>query len=378
MKKITPTIVLLYYDFPQVFIGKDIVDLSYICMVTDENEFGPSYICTPISKSRIEQIQTSNIDLLDVYSNPEIDEFFECSSSQDGTALHLQSLSFSICPEEYLPEQGVLFDGYDEVASKALELNSTVAYASLSVAESESSPRIRTAKLSEFLILYQNAIKYLTKLTAKENKISIGKGTTPFSTDVFGFSYGSFTVQLQSSYSGDLLGDNALLAGAFKKLNEMMLLTEDAEEAILYLKNMKGHTAGSLIKLLEFMADNACPVKHQWATPNMAGSSVAITNLSNLRELVELCKQRDDLFSEDVLLTGYFTIANSDANTWKIIDENGNSSSGSVDPDSSITLNGITIREKKYNLVCKETVEVVLGTSREVKKLLLTKLEVAL
>lgn len=374
MKTIIPTTVLLFYDFPQVFIGRDKVDLSYICMVVSEDEYGPKYICTPISKLRTAKLLSSKIDLLEALIQPEVDEFFECIASESSSDLILVKQDYANCPVDYLPEKGLFFDEYDEVASKALELNSTVSYASLSVAEAETSPRIKTTKLSEFLILYQNAIKNLTKLIAKERKIKIISGESPFSTDVFGFSHGSFTIQLQSSYSGDLLGDNALLAEALQKLNELLSLTKKPEESIRFLQSLKGHTASSLIKLLEFMVKNSCPLKHQWASPNMEGSSVAVAELSHINELIVLCRQRKDLLSEKVILFGEFVIANSDMNTWKVIDENGECSSGGVHPDSTITMKGITIRERRYKLVCEETVEVVLGTSKEVKKLLLVEL----
>ncbi|WP_332461641.1 DUF6575 domain-containing protein [Denitrificimonas caeni] len=374
MRKIIPTIILLYYDFPQVFIGKDSVDLRYVCMAVSENAEGPIYFCTPTSGNRIDKLCTAKIDLREVFSDPELSSFYECTASNDNNELMISPVE-GVCPKEYLPDEGLYFDGYDEVSSKALELNSIVSYASLSVAESEDIPRIRTTKLSEFLIIYQNAIKHLTKLTAKEVNKTVAKGETPYSTDVFGFSYGSFTIQMRSSYESDLLGDNALLAGAFEKLNKLLALTNDPDSAINYLQSLKGHTASSLIKLLEFMVDNSCPISHRWANPYMGGSHSASASLGHVSELVKLCRQRDDLFSEQVVLKGYFTIANSDANTWKIIDDEGEHNSGAIHPESSITMDGIIIRKQKYMLTCEERIEVVLGTSKEVKKLLLTSLE---
>jgi len=374
MRKIIPTIVLLYYDFPQVFIGKDSVDLRYVCMVVSENSEGPVYLCTPISGNRIDKLCTGKIDLRAVFSDPELQDFYECSALNEDGALTINPIE-GPCPQEYMPDDGLYFDGYDEVSSKALELNSIVSYASLSVAEAEDLPRIRTTKLSEFLILYQNAIKHLTKFTAKESKRAVSKGETPYNTDVFGFSYGSFTIQMRSSYEGDLLGDNTLLAGAFEKLNKLLTLTSDPDSAINYLQSLKGHTASSLIKLLEFIADNSCPLSHRWANPDMTGAQSASASLGSVSELVSLCRQRDDLFSEHVTLKGYFTIANSDANTWKVIDDEGEYSSGAIHPEASITMDGIVIRKQKYKLICEEKIEVVLGTSREVKKLLLTNLE---
>jgi len=341
-------------------------------MAIAEDEAGPIYLCTPISKKRHDKLVTSKIDLKEIYEKPEVGEFYKSIFSEDEDSLIIEKEFYNVCPSDYLPEEGLFFDNYDEVASKALEENTTVSYASLSPAEAIDSPRIRTSKLSEFLILYQNSIKYLTKLSAKEIKKSIPKNETPFSTDVFGFSYGSFTVQIRSSYDGDLLGDNALLSTAFAKLNMFLALTSNANEAIEYLRSVKGHTASSLIKLLEFMSNNSCPMKHQWASPSMGQSQSIKVELPHIHELVELCRQRDDLTKEKLELTGRFISANSKTGSWTLETDDKETFTGTVSPESDVTLHGIIIEKQKYKVSCEEKIEVILGTSKEVKQFYIT------
>lgn len=379
MKVITPTNILLFYDYPQVFVGRDAVDLSYIFMAISEEESGPRYLCTPISKNRQDGVLRSKVDLLDVFRNPEVDEFYECVPCSNNVQLELGDLKYVACPRSLLPAGGLFFsiktEEVDEVAQKAAELNTTVSYASLSVTESKESPRIRTSKLSEFLGLYQNSINNLVRVSAREVKKKIPRNEEPFNTDVFGFSHGSFTIMLRSSSDGDLFGENHLLSTAFKKLNTAIEIASDPEKALAYLQSLDKRAATSIIRLMDFMVTNSCPVKHKWASPEMLESSEASADLGNISLLVKLCKNREDTFLDDRIFVGVFTIVNSVTNRWTVIDDKGGSMSGEVSEGSGITMDGITIQEKKYRLTCKEKTEVVSGTSKETRKLLLTKLE---
>lgn len=367
MDKITPTIVLMYYDFPQVFVGKSAVDQNYCCMVISEEEFGPKYLCTPISNARKLEISTGKIDLRRIFEEPESEAFFHayCESPEDESInLHLQD--FLSCPENMLPKNGLIFEEYDEVASKALELNATVSYASLSVPESDKQTRIRSITLAQFLNHYQNVVKLLAKRTAKELKRQIGREGTTHSLDVFGFSRGSFTVQLRSSNDGDLFGDNHVLTATLDRLGIFLNNTENPDAAIEYLHSVKGHAASSLIRLLEFLDENKCPLKQQWATPRIGGSRTSKTTLSGVRNLIEICKQRQDLTEVIVVLVGIVSSANINGNTWKLLnDEDGVQYNGDVNEGSNFSMSGIVIQKQRYKFHCIERIDLNIGTGQE-------------
>lgn len=376
MPNITPTIVLMYYDYPQVFIGKDSVDLQYCCMAVSENEYGPEYLCTPISHARRNQLISNGIELRQVFLNPESSWFFEASFNlENPQSITLNKHEFETCPEELLPADGLFFDQFDEVASKALELNATVSYASLSVAEAKHEARIRSNTLSEFLTLYQNTIKHLAKNIAKESKKRLPADLV-YGMDVFGFSQGSFTIHLRSSYESDLLGENALLQVTLKRLGEFLNLIEKPKNAIEFLQSVKGYTAGSLIKLLTFLADNECPLKQRWSSPGHGESYLSITSTAHTLELLDLCRQREDLTEEIVILSGFVTSANSTTNTWRILnDDNRVYYSGDIKEGINISMQGIVIGERRYKFHCEEKIEVNTGTGRETVHLSLFNIE---
>lgn len=377
MNKITPTIVLMYYDFPQVFVGKSAVDQNYCCMVISEEENGPKYLCTPISNTRSVQLSNGRIDLRRIFENPESATFFHAycePSTEDAINLHLQDIKS--CPENQLPKLGLIFEEYDEVASKALELNATVSYASLSVPEAEKQTRIRSTTLAQFLTHYQNAVKLIAKKIAKEMKRQIAKDSSTHSLDVFGFSHGSFTVQLRSSSDGDMFGDNHVLTATLDRLGEFIDNIENPEAAIEYLHSIKGQAASSLIRLLEFLDDNKCPLKQQWATPRIGESRTSRTTLNGVRNLIKICKQRRDLTEVIVVLAGIVSTASINGNTWKLLnDEDGVQYSGDVSEDSKISMSGIVIQKKRYKFHCVERIHLNIGTGQEKTQLSVFKIE---
>lgn len=343
------------------------MDQNYCCMVISEEENGPRYLCTPISNIRSVELSTGRIDLRRVFETPESATFFHAycePSTEDAINLHLQNITS--CPETQLPKPGLIFEEYDEVASKALELNSTVSYASLSVPEAEKQPRIRSTTLAQFLTHYQNAVKLIAKRTAKELKRQIGKDSSTHSLDVFGFSHGSFTVQLRSSNDGDLFGDNHVLTATLDRLGVFLNNTENPEAAIEYLHSIKGHAASSLIRLLEFLDENKCPLKQQWATPRIGESHTSKTTVNGVKNLIEICKQRQDLTEVIVVLVGIVSTASINGNTWKLLnEEDGVQYSGDVSEGSNISMSGIVIQKKHYKFHCIERIDLNIGTGQE-------------
>ena len=377
MDKITPTKILMYYDFPQVFVGKSAVDQNYCCMVISEGDNGPKYLCTPISNTRSIKLSAGRIDLRSVFEAPESQMFFHAycePSSDEAINLHIQDMKF--CPKVLLPKEGLIFEEYDEVASKAFELNATVSYASLSVPESESQTRIRSVTLAKFLTHYQNVIKLIAKKMPKEVKLQTGRNSNIHSLDVFGFSHGSFTVQFRSSYDGDLFGDNYDLTATLDRLGEFINDIDNPRIAIDYLHSIKGHAASALIRLLEFLDENQCPLKQQWATPRIGESRSSQTSVTGVRNLIEICKSHQDLTQEIVVLVGIVSAASINGNTWKLInDEDSAQYAGDVDEGSDISMSGIVIERYRYKFYCFERIALNIGTGQEKTQLSVFKIE---
>lgn len=364
MENIKPKAILLYYDYPQVFIGTSVVDQNYCCMVVSEDEDGPHYLCTPISNKRTTELTSGKLDLRLVYEKPELQSFFLSNCTPYSDQIYLEKQGFLLCPEHLLPKFGLVFDDFDEVANKALELDATVAYASLSVIQSENYPRINSLTLASFLQKYQNVVKQISKHIAKINNNS--KDIIDYSLDVFGVSYGSFTVQLRSSHDGDLFGDTPLISSALEKLTDFLENIDNTDYALNFLRTVKGRTASSIIKFVEFLHDHKCPFKQQWATPNSGTSKNTKVSLAGINRLIELCNQQSDLLEETVILTGVVQSANIKGNTWKLLNESDDIQySGDVAEGKNISMGGIVIQNQRYTFKCIERTSVDFVTGIE-------------
>jgi hypothetical protein len=377
MRNLTPKLVLLFYDYPQVFIGMDCVDTLFICMAIEEADDGPVYVCTPISEKRRDLIVNGKMDLRSAFSQPEIEELYIAQPNGcTDESMSLKVADYSRMHNDILPESGLIFDCFDEVAIKAAELNTAVSYVSLGVPEASESARIKSTTLAGFLSVFQNAIKNLTKLAAKETNKKFAKDEESFCTDVFGFSMGSFTIHLRSSVESDIFGDNALLSKSLEKMNAFLALVDTPDQAILYLQSIKGHTASSLIKLLSFLSDNSCPIRHRWANPEMSTSNKSEVALQKIKGLAALCRNRSDLMIEEVTITGNFIGCDIGSTSWKIIsEEDGKTYSGEIHPESSATMAGIIMKNARYKINCEELLEITSVTGKEVKRLRLRTFE---
>lgn len=373
MKTIKMILTLLDYDYPQVFIAIDAIETQYICMVVEIHDHEPSFLCTPISRQRKSALCSGKIDLLQAYASPEIEEFYVAKPSNLTEPFQIERADFSECPGYYLPDAGLVFSCEDEVLNKAQELGATVSYASLSVPEAKVEPRIRSRKLSEFLRIYQNVLKNLARWSAKQVGKAIPKSEDPYETDVFGFCHGSFTVQVRSAEPCDLLGENRALSAALSKLNEFLDTASNPDDAIQFLQSVKGHTASSLIGLLNFIADNECPLKNSWSTPGMYESRTSQIRVASAKNVIDKCRLREDLSTEIIDITGVVDSADVTRRTWKII-SNEAAYSGSISDTSNINLSGIVMGDH-YKFICEEKIETIHGTGKERKLLNLVSFE---
>ncbi|MFN9110412.1 MAG: DUF6575 domain-containing protein [Bacteroidota bacterium] len=99
--------ILVYYDFPEIFLAKDIVGTNYLCLLVDADETATTYISTAISQQRLSSFINGQIDLRDIYTNPEIEEWL--TFNQVDQIIVAEKWNEPVIPEIYLPEPGFVF-----------------------------------------------------------------------------------------------------------------------------------------------------------------------------------------------------------------------------------------------------------------------------
>lgn len=378
MKTITPADVLLYYDYPQIFSGLDGVGARYLCMLVEESIKGLLYYCVPLSVQRYQALLAGRIEVRTVYEEPELADYYTVRLQGEERSFPLLEASFR---PEWLPDFGLELDcvGEDEVWQAALQQNAPVSFVSLEVAEAKESARIHTDTLSAFLMVYQNVLQYLCRAVERERtkKTDSSQSSIHFGTDVFGFAFGSFTIKLRSSAATDLLGETPHLRIAFERMNALLALSNDPEALIHALQQMKGHAAGSVIKLLEFCAEHHCPLVHRWASPSSYGSALVRLEVSDAAHSARLCRLKKELNREEVFLSGSLEKAAVGSGDWMLHNEaDGKTYSGKLDPDAQLSLDGVVMGSlARYAVKGYEVTETVAGTGREVRNLYATQLK---
>lgn len=376
MRTVRVHLTLLYYDFPQIFIGEDEVENRYLCMATDDGEWGPNFACIPVSASRVMQLTHGLLDVRAAFESPEVHELYTARFTENENGdLSLAAEEHSLLPSALLPESGLLFNIVDDVARDASTLNTTVSHVSLEVPEAAESARIHTTTLATFLNIFQSALKSFGRLAARTSGRPLGRSDDSFLSDVYGFARGSFTVKFRSSYPGDLNGENATFVAAMTQLEEFFQVANNPNEAIEFLQHVRGHAASSLIRLLTFLSAHSAAIKLSWANPSMPEARAAAIRLEQIGVLIEACRRRTDLLIEEVVIRGRISKADVDNASWKIRSEDDNQVyGGEIADGSGINLSGMVMAEALYEFTCREEVDIVPATGQEVRRLFLTKI----
>jgi hypothetical protein len=356
MNTITYITTLLFFDYPQIFLGRDSVGTYYVCMMVEEYEDKPpTYYATVISIERYKRLIQGLEDLKNIYLNPEMKKYFLVNYHSENVFL----LTDSSFIADYLPDEGLVLDmPDDDVLLEAKNQRSPVAIIQLKPDEAKDHARIHTGRLAQFLDIFERNMRQLGRYTLKkggENNFYT-EDEASF-TDVYGFSYGSFTVKLRSTLPSDMLNDSPRVSSMFALFNEFLVLSNNPDKLVAAFKerNFVGHAANTWLKLLEFIANDQCPFIYHWATPvNHQSYSSSITVDSALSAINHI--KASDITTTNVVLEGRVEAVTLSSNRWSLRAEDNKLYKGHT--REGLTLSGIVINTKRYKFKCIETLKV--------------------
>ena len=85
--------ILVYYDFPHIFIANDLVGTDYLCMLATYEEDEATFLAIQISKNKLIGFLNGSLDLRDVFENPEIKQWFTFNSIEDNVIANTLDLT---------------------------------------------------------------------------------------------------------------------------------------------------------------------------------------------------------------------------------------------------------------------------------------------
>ena len=372
--------ILLFYDTPQLFVACDEIGTNYICMLVEQNSTSDKFACIQISEQKLIHFCTGNIDLRDIFINPEMMSFYQINiKDYNSNFFETEILETEIFPSRWLPEEGVFINieqAQSEIIAESQARAKTIVHLSLNPPESTSEPKINTLTLSEALLRFQTMLKYAYKRSIATLPYAQRKHlNTPenYQLDVFAFARGSFKVKMQSQSFPNLFGETEI-SRALHLVDQLVDNINNVELSLQLLAENKGHFANTYINFLKYVAESQHRLSYSWAFSSLKAPITKQISSAQAQYLYEIFNQQEELKEETIQLIGYFDKVDEKYGKWRLVDQENNTHNGELAEDESLTLKGVIIGTKLYKLVCIEKIIEIVGTSEEKKALQLIEL----
>lgn len=374
---------LVYYDGPQLSVATDPVGTRYLCLWVEQTETQDRFFCVAVSDARLSQFKQGALDLLEIYRNPEMDELFVGDFELVGDEVALAVESVEQPSDHWYPQEG-LFLTPDEVedttTAEAKDRGKAVVHLALNPPEAREGPQIDVRHLVNGLRIYQNLVKHaynkairsVDKNTREQDQLS---SVSNYQMEVFAFSRGSFTVNMQSKRHADMLGF-ATIERALAFVDRAVSASNDLDQTLVFLRENRGHFLSAYRELLKFIMDNDSPLRYEWSSPQYTLARRNTIDVESATELYQILTASQSWTIETVDLTGIVEKADTRNKTWRLLSEEGGSRhNGKVPSGSPIELSGIVLDTERYRFHCEERLHEVASTGEETTELLLLSYE---
>lgn len=357
--------ILVYNDFPELFLAHDNSGLAYLCLLTSIETEDYEYNCVAISKKRLYEFLNGKFDLREIYSQPELSEWwitkdtserdFEISFSTN-EGLEENKLPGSDC---YFTEQ--LED--DLIRQEVVEQNNVIIH--LSLADEQNKNSIPITDLGDFSKLYQALVENAYKKAILKSNLEEKKAfmvPQNYTLKAFAASPGSFVLHLKSNSNKDLFG-NSIIEEGLRRIDEIILNPDKEDELIEALKAIKGHTISNYQKLLEKIIDKNITFKYKWLSPGSPIIHSRTINQDYAIRVKKILALKDELVEEIKEFIGLVKQADVERGSWRITNEE--DEKDYTGESIGHLLDGITLETVRYKFTCEEIIESMKVTERE-------------
>ena len=369
--------ILVYYDFPEIFVAIDSVGTNFLCLLVATDNENTNYITTAISSKRLSSFINGSTDLRDIFEKPEIQQWFTFNKVID--LIEAVEWNQAVLPQEFLPEKGFLY--HRQIREDELILNEVIekrnAVVHLAVSDSDDNYSIDANNLSDIVKLYQGIIENSYKKTLSQRYIKEKKQyyiPQNYKLRAFASSQSSFNLHLYSTSQTDMFG-NAIIEIGLEKFDEITKDFDNEEDFINALRTVKGHTISGLKKLVKKLIENDIKLKHKWYAPNQNEVNFTIIDKVKAEKIYAVLNLAEELAEEIKTFVGYFVQVDVEKGTWRIYNiEDEKEYSGEV---SGQTLQGVTVKTVNYKITCQELIEELKVTEKEKTRYILQTIEKA-
>ena len=288
-------------------------------------------------------------------------------------ALEIERLTTPLVESGYLPDEGFRLHerASDGVLMEARERNNLVVEIIAEPPEASAGYRIRANTLAGMLHHVQAMVRHAYRKARRDHGAGGPRPTDALLDVVVPAAPGSFRVVLEAATMPDLFGDSDLKV-AFPKVDALFEPAANPQETLAFVKDNRGHLAGSYLKLLRFLAENRTGLRYSWAAPNSEAPTRRAVLERETGPLIEALSSVEKLAREAVVLEGRFDKFNRNTGLWGLSAEDG-SYSGKIGEEGP-SLDGLEVGGS-YRFFCDEEIEEVSLTGRERRTLHLNRHE---
>ena len=384
MKTVRYESTLFYYDGPQVFEARDVIGGHYVGVMVEPElrpetaapSVGPSdrYLVAGVAPERLRQFRVGTIDLRSLLVSSDDDERY-VTTARNGieNALELERLTTPLFESGHLPDVGFLLHDHTSttVLKEARERNNLVVEVIAEPPEASVGHRIRANTLAGMLHHVQAMVRHAYRKARPDLGARTPQPTDALLDVVVPAAPGSFRIVLEAATMPDLLGDSDLEV-ALPKVDALFEPAASPQETLAFVKDNRGHLAGSYLKLLRFLAENHTGLRYSWAAPNLEKPTTRAVLARETRPLIEALSSVEKLAREVIVLEGSFDKFNRSTGLWGLLTGEG-SYAGKIG-EKGPSLDGLEVGGS-YKFFCDEEIEEVLLTGREKRTLYLNRHE---
>ena len=384
MKTVRYKSTLFYYDGPQVFEARDAIGGHYVAVmlapglhsetVTPSDGPDDRYLVAGVAPERLRQFRTGAIDLRSLLVGSEDNERY-MTTAKNGVenVLTLERLAIPLIESGYLPDEGFLLHDHTSVGvlREARERNNLVVEIIAEPPEASAGHRIRANTLAGMLNHVQAMVRHAYRKARLDHGTRGPQPTDALLDVVVPAAPGSFRVVLEAAAMPDLFGYSDLEV-ALPKVDALLKPAASPPETLAFVKDNRGHLAGSYLKLLRFLAEHRTGLRYSWAVPNLEAPTTRAVLERETRPLIEALSSVEKLAREVIVLEGSFDKFNRSTGLWGLSTKDG-SYAGKIGEEGP-SLDGLEVGGS-YRFFCDEEIEEILLTGREKRTLHLNRYE---
>lgn len=359
--RLSITEVLEYYDVPQLFVAKDAVGTSYLCLFYDYDESGRMMcISVSISKERLNDFLTGHLDLRHIFTEPEM---FFYNVIIDGDIIDAV-LRENAPTESMLPDAGYFIDFSQRENSDMVSSTNEEGHTIIRLAFNYDTVNhtVPTDVLSNTINQFQSIIEKAYK------RVTRTKDVSPSHLSVRASIAASFDVELITNESVDLFGGSKV-ADTLSMISP--LFGNDDTAAANCLAVFK-NTQPNYQSLLKKLSEREFSFKCKWVNGlEVKKVEDFIISRERVKTLYNLASSLVSLEERSVHFDGYFFMANVRNGRWGLDIFQDNRRKYGLCLDVS-KLNGVVLKDQLYHIVCKEKTTQNPNTNKTYRTYILT------